>query len=70
MRPASDSDKLDKRFQDHAWFVSYAPFEDPKIAVAVIVEHGGHGGSTAAPLAKKVIEEYLHVVGPKTGREL
>jgi penicillin-binding protein 2 len=65
-----DSGKLDKRFQDHAWFVSYAPVTDPRIAVAVIVENGGHGGSAAAPLARKVIEDYLHVVGPKTGREL
>ena len=68
-RPAGDSETLQKKFQDHAWFVSYAPFTDPKIAVAVIVEHGGHGGSTAAPLARKVIEEYLHVAGPKADRE-
>ena len=45
-------------FKDHAWFVSFAPFEDPEIAVAVIIEHGGHGGHTAAPIAKKLIQEY------------
>ena len=67
---AADFDKSQKRFQDHAWFVSYAPVTNPKIAVAVIVEHGGHGGSAAAPLARKIIEEYLHVVGPTAGREL
>jgi penicillin-binding protein 2 len=50
-----------KKFQDHAWFVAVAPMEDPKIAVCVLVEHGGHGGSAAAPLAKKVIEAYLRV---------
>ncbi|MBI5190575.1 MAG: penicillin-binding protein 2 [Nitrospirae bacterium] len=50
-----------KKYQDHAWFVAVAPVEDPKIAVCVLVEHGGHGGSTSAPLAKKVIEAYLRV---------
>ncbi|MGA2192306.1 MAG: penicillin-binding protein 2 [Nitrospirota bacterium] len=50
-----------KEFADHAWFVAVAPMEDPKIAVCVLVEHGGHGGSASAPLAKKVIEAYLRV---------
>ena len=50
-----------KKYKDHAWFVAVAPMEDPKIAVAVLVEHGGHGGSAAAPLAKQVIEAYLRV---------
>ena len=48
-----------KEFQDHAWFVAFAPVENPKIAICVLVEHGGHGGGAAAPLAKKVIEEYM-----------
>jgi len=46
-------------FQDHAWFVAYAPAEAPEIVVAVLVEHGGHGGSAAAPLARQVMEEYF-----------
>ncbi|MBI3597846.1 MAG: hypothetical protein HY201_00055 [Nitrospirae bacterium] len=50
---------LSKEVNDHAWFVSYAPVDNPKIAVVVLVEHGGHGGSAAAPLAKRVIEAYL-----------
>jgi penicillin-binding protein 2 len=41
---------------NHAWFVAYAPADDPRIAVAVLIEHGGHGGSAAAPLAKRVLE--------------
>lgn len=45
--------------KDHAWFVAYAPAEDPTIVVSVLVEHGGHGSSTAAPLAQKVIAAYL-----------
>jgi len=45
--------------RDHAWFVSYAPVQNPQIAVVVLIEHGGHGGDAAAPLAKKVIEKYI-----------
>ncbi len=58
--------KLSAETQDHAWFVAYAPVENPKIAVAVLVEHGGHGGATAAPIARKVIEEYLKNAGVQT----
>ena len=43
----------------HAWFVAYAPSTDPKIAVAVIVEHGEHGSSAAAPIARDIIMTYL-----------
>jgi penicillin-binding protein 2 len=50
---------LEENARDHAWFIAYAPVENPKIAVAVLVEHGGHGGSAAAPIARRVIEEYL-----------
>jgi len=45
--------------EDHAWFVAYAPADDPQVAVAVLVEHGGHGGSQAAPLASRVIKARL-----------
>jgi penicillin-binding protein 2 len=58
--------KLSSATQDHAWFIAYAPADNPQIAVAVLVEHGGHGGSAAAPIARKVIEEYLKNVGSKT----
>ena len=47
------------KFRDHAWFAGYAPYDDPKIAVAVIVEHGGFGASAAAPVARAVIKAYL-----------
>jgi len=43
----------------HAWFVAYAPSENPSIAVAVVVEHGEHGSGTAAPIAKEMIKTYL-----------
>lgn len=51
--------KLAAHLEDHAWFVAYAPADNPKIAVAVLVENGGHGGGAAAPVARRVIEEYL-----------
>jgi penicillin-binding protein 2 len=47
------------RNRDHALFVSFAPADAPKIVVAVMVENGGHGGSTAAPVARKVIDYWL-----------
>ncbi len=54
-----NEEKIPKQFRDHAWFVGYAPSDNPEIAVAVIVEHGGHGGATAAPLVLGIIEEYF-----------
>jgi penicillin-binding protein 2 len=57
--------------RDHAWFVSYAPVENPRIAIVVLVEHGGHGGDVAAPLAKKVIEKYIELQNhPADGRQV
>ncbi|MEW5787080.1 MAG: penicillin-binding protein 2 [Pseudomonadota bacterium] len=47
------------RHRDHALFIAFAPADDPKIVVAVMVENGGHGGSTAAPIARKVVDYWL-----------
>jgi len=58
LRPGPEKD-IPKKFRDHAWFVSYAPVEAPLIAVAVLVENMGHGGSAAAPLAKQMIEAFV-----------
>jgi len=52
-----------KRYAEHAWFVAFAPYKKPLIAVAVVVEHGGHGSSSAAPIAKEIIAEYLRYKG-------
>jgi penicillin-binding protein 2 len=52
--------------RDHAWFVSYAPVEKPQVAIAVLVEHGGHGGEAAAPMAKKVYEKFIEMQKPAT----
>jgi penicillin-binding protein 2 len=47
--------------RDHAWFVAFAPLESPQIAMAVLMEHGGHGGDAAAPVARKIFEAYFHL---------
>jgi penicillin-binding protein 2 len=54
-----DEEQIKELHKDHAWFVAYAPSEHPQIAIAVIVEHGEHGSSAAAPIASKIIETYL-----------
>ena len=54
-----NANAIDERHRDHALFIAYAPAEDPKIALAVIVENGGHGGSAAGPIARKVMDYYL-----------
>ncbi len=54
-----DIEEVPYKLRDHAWFVGFAPYEDPSIVVAVIVEHGGFGSRTAAPIALKVFRNYL-----------
>lgn len=54
-----DAEKVDERLRDHAWFIAFAPADKPRIAMAVLVENGGHGGGTAAPIARKVLDYYL-----------
>ena len=54
------NDTLSPEQQDHAWFACFAPASNPEITVVVLVEHGGHGGATAAPVARKVLESYYN----------
>jgi len=54
-----DEDEVDEKLRDHALFIAFAPVEDPRIAVAVIVENGGHGGSVAAPIAGSIMQYHL-----------
>jgi penicillin-binding protein 2 len=54
-----DADKQPKDERDHAWFIGFAPAENPEIAFAIVIEHGGHGGTTAAPVARQVLEVYF-----------
>jgi penicillin-binding protein 2 len=54
----------------HAWFACYAPAEKPRIAICAFVEHGGHGGSAAAPIARAVLEKYFSIPGAVPPSEL
>jgi penicillin-binding protein 2 len=56
--------EVKKEMRDHALFIAFAPAEHPRIAVAVLAEHGGHGGSVAAPVARAVMERYLNGSAP------
>ena len=60
-----DAEKLAEIHRDHALFVAFAPIDDPKIALAVIVENGGGGSSTAAPIARKIMDAYLLGIDPE-----
>ena len=57
--------QVQERNRDHAWFIAFAPADKPKIALAVLAENGGHGGATAAPIARKVLDYYLLGKVPK-----
>jgi len=55
-----DESKLPDELKDHALFIAFAPSENPRLVIAIVVENGGHGGSTAGPIAKKVFDAYLN----------
>jgi len=57
-----NSEEIEERKRDHALFIAFAPLEDPRIAVAVVVENGESGSRTAAPMARRVMETYLSKV--------
>jgi len=56
---ARKTKRVSADFRDHALFVCFAPYGNPEIVVAVILEHAGHGGSAAAPVARKIIDTYF-----------
>jgi len=51
--------------RSHGWFAGFAPADDPQVAFAVLVEHGGYGGASAAPIASMVMQEYLSEPDPE-----
>ena len=53
------AENIDERLRDHALFTAFAPYKNPRYAFSIVVEHGGSGSSTAAPLAKKKIKKVL-----------
>ena len=67
-RAGKDDPPLPYERVDHAWFVGYAPAAKPRIAFAVFVEHGGHGGAVAAPVAVEIVDNYFETVLPPEAR--
>jgi penicillin-binding protein 2 len=65
-----DQEEIDEMLKDHALFVAYAPAQHPRIAVSVIIEHGEHGSSAAAPIAREVIRTYLRLPEDKMSESL
>jgi penicillin-binding protein 2 len=57
-----DAETLAKRLHDHALFIAFAPAENPEFVVAVVVENGGSGSKTAAPIARKMIDQYFGIM--------
>lgn len=57
--------EIDERLRDHALFIAFAPVDKPRIALAIIIENGGSGAATAAPVARKVIDYYFSLEGEK-----
>jgi len=62
-RDRPKGEPLDYLLRDHAWFVCYAPAENPVIAVSVIIEHGEHGSTAAAPVARQLVKTWLDRIG-------
>lgn len=57
--PIENEEDIKIEHRDHAWFATYVPADDPELVVVVLVEHGGHGGSAAAPIAREIVVRYL-----------
>jgi len=62
-----DEKRLKQEHWDHALLIAFAPADDPKLALAILVENGRHGGSTAGPIAREVFD--YHLLGKKPARK-
>jgi penicillin-binding protein 2 len=65
-----DEKRVREEHRDHALFIAFAPAEDPKLALAILVENGGHGGSTAAPIAREVFDYHILRKRPAVKQQL
>ena len=54
-----NQDEVAEHLRDHAWFIAFAPVDAPRIAIAVVVEHGGGGSTAAAPVARATLDVWL-----------
>lgn len=60
----TDESKIPEKYRDNGWFIAFAPKDHPQIAIACIIEHGGHGGSTAAPVVHDVMKRFFELYPP------
>lgn len=65
VRPGTLEDKIPLRFRDHGWFIAFAPKEHPQIAISCVIEHGGHGGSSAGPIVHDVLKRFFELHPPQ-----
>lgn len=65
-----EEDEVERRLRDHAWFAAFAPADAPEIVVTALVEHGGHGGSAAAPIVQRVLARYFEKQRAAEGQAL
>jgi penicillin-binding protein 2 len=56
-----DESKIEEHLRDHALFIAYAPAENPEISLSVVIENGGSGSKTAAPIARKLLDYYFQL---------
>ncbi len=56
---SDDADTIDEHLRDNALIIAYAPYENPKIVLAVVLENAGWGGANAGPVARAMLDEYL-----------
>ncbi|HYA34834.1 MAG TPA: penicillin-binding protein 2 [Candidatus Binataceae bacterium] len=56
-----DESKIPEKYRDNGWFIAFAPKDHPQIAVACVIEHGGHGGSSAAPVVHDVLKRFFEL---------
>ena len=68
LRPGEDPKRMWYYRRSHAWFAGFAPADDPELVAVVLVEHGGHGGKHAAPIATRVLQEALGDGRPPAGK--
>jgi penicillin-binding protein 2 len=61
---AYEEDNVAEELRHHGWFIAFAPIEAPEIALAVLVENGGGGSTSAAPVAKRVFDAYFGIEEP------
>ncbi len=64
-----NKESIPYRLRDHAWFVCFAPWKNPEVVIVVLVEHGGQGSKTAAPIAKLILERFFHLKRHKDDRQ-